>query len=302
MSREPRCAEWARAAAVDPVGTAGSSAGFVLLEWPHPWPRDVSEIGDLQPLLAALHGTGLRLQVMRSAEAPGRRRRVVVYRQHHDAEGWFRNAVGVERVVDSPTLVDEAIDLVETNAGDTTRKTDILVCGHGRRDICCGSKGVQLVGRIATDGALGADVRLWRTTHLGGHRFAPTALVLPSATWWAFLDQRRVTEIVQRSVEARDVTDHYRGCSGLASPAAQAVERAVLLEIGWQLLDSDRRAVQLAADRIRFDVRAPNGSKASWEATISEGRRLPVPDCGEPPEKATERATEMIIAALLRVA
>ena len=39
-----RCSAWIKEQGVDPIGTAGSYAGYLLLEWPLPWPRDLSEI------------------------------------------------------------------------------------------------------------------------------------------------------------------------------------------------------------------------------------------------------------------
>ena len=301
MTREPKCAEWARLAAVDPVGTAGSYAGYVLIEWPLPWPRDVGEVGELQPLVAALRGSGLRLQAVCAPGTRGDLNRVVVYRQLSD-DGWSRTASGVERLVPLSTLVDEAIDLIATNDGYVTGGTDVLVCGHGRRDVCCGSKGIQLINRLHAGGELGRDVRLWRTSHLGGHRFAPTAVILPDATLWAFLDERSLAAIVRRRADLPSACAGYRGCSALPSAVAQAVERAVLLELGWSLFECHRRAVQLGPGRLRFDVRAANGEISAWHATVAEGRSLPVPQCGEPPDAAIERVAEVIVTSLRRVA
>lgn len=299
MSREPKCAEWARSAAIDPVGTAGAHSGYVLVEWPLPWPRDVGEIGELQPLVNALRDTGFRLQAVCAAEGLDDRARVVVYRQPSD-DGWCRTSIGVERLVHATRLVDEAVDLVETNDGDVIGGIDLLICGHGRRDVCCGSKGVQLVNRMHGDGGLGRDIRLWRTSHLGGHRFAPTALVLPDATLWAFLDERSLAAIVNRSADPEDVGAGYRGCSALLSPAAQAVERAVLIEVGWSLLDCDRRAVHQGPNRIRLEVRDLDGSGSTWDATVVEGRHMPIPQCGHPLDEARDTTAEIIVSSLVR--
>lgn len=51
----------------------------------------------------------------------------------------------------------------------------VLVCTHGSRDKCCGVLGgVTFAGlrKILPDS-------VWQVSHLGGHRFAPTALCLP---------------------------------------------------------------------------------------------------------------------------
>ena len=50
-----------------------------------------------------------------------------------------------------------------------------FVCVNGQRDLCCsrlGSIAYRELRELCPD-------RCWRTTHLGGHRFAPNVLVLP---------------------------------------------------------------------------------------------------------------------------
>ena len=44
------------------------------------------------------------------------------------------------------------------------------------------------------------DVRLWRTSHTGGHRFAPTAIALPSASLWAWADAALLAQVVDGKV------------------------------------------------------------------------------------------------------
>lgn len=51
----------------------------------------------------------------------------------------------------------------------------ILVCTHGSRDRCCGTLG----GAVYAKGAKSHPEIFWQTSHLGGHRFAPTLLTLP---------------------------------------------------------------------------------------------------------------------------
>ncbi|MBV9923283.1 MAG: hypothetical protein JOY78_20875 [Pseudonocardia sp.] len=51
----------------------------------------------------------------------------------------------------------------------------LLVCTHGRRDRCCALDGRALVRALVEAG----EPDVWECSHLSGHRFAPTALVLP---------------------------------------------------------------------------------------------------------------------------
>ena len=292
MSEGPRCAEWARGVGVDPVGTAGSVSGFLLVEWPLPWPRDASEIDALAVVHEALKGTGIRLQlVVPAADAPTRA--VVLHRRPPDPEGWFLRFDRVARAVDPGEVAAGAADLVRTGSGDTEPATDILVCGHGARDRCCGSLGTAL----ALD-AMAAGTRVRRTSHTGGHRFAPTGLVLPDGTAWAFLDDDALHRVVHRVGPLDDLLPRYRGCAAMGSPAQQAVERVAFGEVGWSWLDHRRRGTTLDDGSVRVEAVSPTGEALAWEAEVERGRVLPVPECGRPPEEAPKSEAEVVVRSV----
>jgi hypothetical protein len=190
-----------------------------------------------------------------------------------------------------------ALDLVSSGDGTAVTTRDVLVCTHGTRDVCCGSMGTALAGSLAADVHFTSDVRLWRTSHTGGHRFAPTAILLPEGTVWGYLDAPALAGIVHRDDPVDDHLFRYRGCAGLGSPGAQAVERAALADEGWAVLDHARRTVDLGEGRVQLEVR----NLGAWEATVTAGRRLPVPVCGEPVEAATKFETEVVVEDATRL-
>jgi hypothetical protein len=51
-----------------------------------------------------------------------------------------------------------------------------LVCTNGKRDRCCAKFGMVLYQALANV----AGTAVWQTTHLGGHRFAPTLVTFPA--------------------------------------------------------------------------------------------------------------------------
>jgi len=51
----------------------------------------------------------------------------------------------------------------------------VLVCTHGLRDRCCAKKGMPVFDAVHQH----LEDGVWQTTHLGGHRFAATLVVLP---------------------------------------------------------------------------------------------------------------------------
>jgi hypothetical protein len=283
----PRCAEFAREVGLDPIGSAGSYDGYLLLEWPLPWPRDIGDVPELAPVVAALAGTGLRLQGLVPLSSDESARRAVLYRRRRNAVDGFAGYERVERVVACDRVVDAALALVggdgDPAGAPADVSDDVLVCTHGRRDTCCGSMGMGLVQSLADEAScLGGDVRLWRTSHTGGHRFAPTAIVLPQGTAWAFADADLLRAVVHRQGDAAAVLPRYRGCAGMGSPAIQAVEREAFARVGWDWLDWARRGEDLGDDRVVVEGESPSGERLAIEATVEVTRMVPVPECGRP--------------------
>ncbi len=55
-----------------------------------------------------------------------------------------------------------------------------LICSHAKRDVCCAQRGRPIATELASRLAhLGILDRVWESSHLGGHRFAPVGLQLP---------------------------------------------------------------------------------------------------------------------------
>lgn len=291
-----RCSAWARAESLTPIGTVGSYGAYVLVETPLPWPRDVGAATDLAGLdLPA----GWRLQALVPSVlgAPAEARQVIVYRRPagDDFSGYVRAS--------APRGMSLADALATASAADPDPSaiTDVLVCTHGRRDVCCGSLGTNLAIQLAAlEPRPGVGVR--RTSHTGGHRFAPTFIVLPQGTAWAFADVTLVDKVLDRSVPFAEVAGHYRGCAGLSGPEVQAVEREALVEVGWQLLDRPRKGY-LTGERSaggQAVVRLEAGADR-WEAVVGPGRTLPVPDCMHPLSEAKKTETELVVSGLRAV-
>ncbi len=300
-----RCSEWTRRNAVDPIGTAGTYAGYLLVEWPLPWPRDLGEVPELAPLVSALAGTGIRLQGLVATWSHGPERHAVLYRRPSDVPAGFGGFERREVTAPLEDLVASALELLANGGSGITGggpgPTDVLICGHGRRDRCCGTLGTTLALQLAADGVGVGDVRLWRTSHTGGHRFAPTMIVLPEATVWAFADPDMVERILRRDGSIDDLVPRYRGCSGLSSPRVQALERSVLAEMGWPLFSSVRLGTDRPDGPVSLEVRGPS-TATRWEAAVTIGRQLPVPVCGSPIEEATKSEPELVVDWVRRVA
>ncbi len=304
-----RCSSWARTVGLDPAGTAGSYDGYLVVDLPLPWPRDVGEVEEVAALSDLVAGAGLRVQasvpVQSSGPSTGGRRRVAMYRREEG--GRFRGFSGraVESDKGDEGALRAAVEALLAGEGAPVAGRELLVCTHGRRDVCCGSLGTELHGLLALS-PLPEDVRLARTSHTGGHRFAPTFILLPEGTAWAFADVELVLRVLSRragQAEAAEAADHYRGCAGLAGPRVQVLEREVLREVGWDLLSSPRSGYETDDGLVRLEVEGPRrgGPVEVWEAEVVPGRTLPVPDCGRPLEEAKKSETEWEVRGLRRV-
>ncbi|MBL7496795.1 sucrase ferredoxin [Frankia sp. CNm7] len=301
-----RCAPWTRAQGADPIGTALVCDLFVLIETPPPWPE---EIGDL-PLFAELgrRGLGARLLAVRppaDAVVSGAAAELVAgVRAGVGVTIWRRSAAGgftgTDHVVPDEHLADGITRLVREAPADEgwPAPPEVLLCGHGSRDSCCGRLGTRLALDAAADWP---DLRVRRCSHTGGHRFAPTGFTLPDGLAWGFLDAETLDTILRRDGKP-PLRGHYRGTTAL-DMWAQVTESALFERFGWSWLDHRITSVstQVAPDRRSADVRlawdGPSGPGLA-ESTVENSRTIPVLVCGEPPENAKKAAPEKALRTL----
>ncbi|ADP83294.1 sucrase ferredoxin [Pseudofrankia inefficax] len=297
-----RCSDWSRVTSLSPAGTAGTYPGYLLVELPLPWPRDVAEAPEAAALAPLLASTGYRLQAVvpsDPAAAPAERR--VILHARPPGQRWFAGYRRFERPV-GVSLPEAVADLLAAAAEPGPSRLeapaiDVLVCGHGTRDSCCGRLGAGLTARL---GAVAAPdgVTIWRTSHLGGHRFAATFLLLPEGTSWAYGDVELVETVLRRKGDFDAVAGYYRGCSGVDGPQAQALEGEVARQVGWSLLDSPRTST---FDGSRADLTCVyDGETVTWSAQVGKGRAVSMPDCQSPPSSATKTQSEWAVSAITR--
>lgn len=249
-----RCAEVARRVGADPIGSTGTYEGFLLLHVPPPWPRDVNHLPVFRDEIDQAERHGWRVQAV---DAPTTAVDGPVARFWRDAPGAY--------------------------ASDDEQR-HVLVCTHGARDRCCGSEGTRLFQSIIDSWDLPA--RLWRTSHLGGHRFAPTALVLPEGTMWAHLDGPLLRAIVTRSVTPQRAASHYRGCTLLSDARVQVADRSAFVAVGWSWLDSARHG-EVLADSGPFALVQIGNRSHSFVVHVESDGYVPVPPCGDVIDAAT---------------
>lgn len=108
----------------------------------------------------------------------------------------------------------------------------LLVCTNAKRDVCCAVRGRPVA--MAAAGARPGQV--WECSHTGGHRFAPTGLILPQGQTYARLDAHLAVAAVDAAAAGQLPAAalgerHDRGRSGLDAPA-QAAESHLREQLG----------------------------------------------------------------------
>ncbi|GHG27159.1 hypothetical protein GCM10017784_19560 [Deinococcus indicus] len=261
MPRLNLCADDSRAAGEDPIGTAPHWAEVTVLELDVPmWARlrDVNAwTPEQQAVFTALRGkveaSGAGFGLLMSAPAtPGQPLRVRHYTLSAAGDGTLGGYVRRDYASDLPQsewargLHDTLLDPSALTGGDRTGGDwtavpapdgpDLHVCTHGTVDAACGRYGVPVYQALG-----GAGVRAWRTGHFGGHRFAATAVDLPSGLLWAHLTPELAVQVARREVTPAQVAGHLRGHAGLP-PLAQLLDRHLLVQHGWDWLGRARHA------------------------------------------------------------
>jgi hypothetical protein len=238
------------------AGTAQGAVAHVFIEHLGPWPTDPLEALD-PSYAAALRTLGARVGlVRRPAEErdPGRglpeRPYVIVA---------TNGQVAAARTDGLPSIA-ELGDVLATLARDdvpdgwSAPAWLVLVCTHASRDACCARLGQPLLGDLAE---VADPSRIWETTHLGGHRFAPTCLALPSQVAYGRVTRDRVSDLIDALAADEVLPDLMRGRTtyGPALQVAEIVARQRLdvrgrLElVAHSEVDGATTATWLADDR-----------------------------------------------------
>ena len=281
-----RCVDFARANSVDPGGSGLGVDAIALVEVPEPWPKPAGKHEDLVELVmvAQARSENVRLlaAIPHDADAP----RVIVFRAQ--PTGMTR----VEAVLgDDPMAVFAAAltrsfdgegDVVPTFGGART----VLVCTQGSHDMCCGVEGGALADRLEVDRP---DIEIFRVSHTGGHRFAPTAMTLPDGRMWAYLTAPAVGAIIDR-VEVEGMARHCRGWWGAPTGRAQVAERAVFDRVGFGV-DGLERSVVVGFEGDPDLVSVTAGDR-TWHLRVEQGREVPTISCEVPGGKPVKPGFE----------
>jgi (2Fe-2S) ferredoxin len=247
-----RCSELSLALGEPLHATAPFARGWLLIEEAAPWGRKAVVEAGFGELEARGKEQGVRVGLIRPFRRRGSRSRRV-----------FRVSCA------PPKPFVELLPEPDLDArGERVDGPLYLVCTNGRRDVCCGLAGRELARALAPE--LGD--RLWETSHVGGHRFAPNLVCLPEGLVYGRLDAEAARRVVAVHREGRVVLHPFRGRTAL-EPEAQAADFFARRETG-RLAVADDPAAELALRVEPFDLDPPRPESCGGEPKQPTSWRL----------------------------
>lgn len=210
------------------LGTAAPATRWLLVEHPGGWaPAALDSPGIASAVADRLHRTALevggRVVLIRRPgraavpAAPEERRWTVLDLDGRQQWGTWRRSEDL--LAAGSALLRGPVDSVGGPPADPL----LLVCTHGRHDVCCAVRGRPVAQALAVRW----PQQTWECTHIGGDRFAANLLVVPDGTVYGGLDAASAVDVVQGHFSGSVDLEHLRGFSA-HRPPVQAALAAVL--------------------------------------------------------------------------
>lgn len=229
---DTRCSDIAATESM--IGTAPFRRVWFIIEQPGAWGADALTESDLPAgfgadLKALLADTEVGVALARRPDVASVERRTTRRRRlwlAHTSPGGVRMRAGslddIREVLkwDWQSILRGELPPVGRRSADPV----LFVCTNGKKDLCCALKAREIVDALRPDPELTGQV--YESSHLTGHRFAPTALLLPTGHMYGRLDLEQTRGVLNAAWNSGVVPDSLRGRTSL--PAwAQAAEIAV---------------------------------------------------------------------------
>lgn len=242
------CADASRAAGEDPIGTAPHWQEVTVLELDIPVWAQLRDVEVWTPQQAAVFeelrgkveasgaGFGLLMSAPQESGGPLRVRHYTLGAGGYTRRDYASDLPQSEWARGLRDTLLEPQNLTGWQPQPIPNGPDFHVCTHGTVDASCGKYGAPVFAALQKEG-----LRAWRTGHFGGHRFAATAVELPTGMLWAHLTPELALRVARREVTPTEVRPHLRGFAGLP-PLAQVLDRELLIRHGWDWLSAHRWA------------------------------------------------------------
>ena len=280
---------------VEPLPGTAKSGGLILaLEYTRGWGRDIL---DGEALGKELTGQIKRYLKTYRAQLQFIRRPGRAGQQEQDSAALYIANAGAE----PPTLEHLEltgpedllqVDLSTPGSVPGAVRVDhplLLVCTHGKRDMCCAVKGRPLAGGLHRE----YPEITWESSHTKGHRFAPSMILLPSNYSYGRVTEDQGAALLDAAASGRLSLDANRG-RGVWDVIGQVAELAAaqhMVDAGEpvapaQLQVSEPEKASKKADHAVRLVHDPRGG-VTYEVRLEKRHTgTAVSSCGDKPKDA----------------
>ena len=230
MSEKVRCSTQM---VEDLPGTAKTGSVYVVLEHPGGWGHDVLDDDVFGADLATrirthLKKYGATLQLVRKPGRAGQERAARTLYVAHTGNGvlspWMRRLT----VTGPEDILGFDLSTPESVGGEPVNHPLLLVCTHGKRDMCCALRGRPVAASLQ---ATFPGDEVWESSHTKGHRFAPSMILLPWGYSFGRLDAGSAKAVLQAATQGDMTLAGNRG-RGCFDAAGQVADLAVAAECG----------------------------------------------------------------------
>lgn len=148
----------------------------------------------------------------------------------------------------------------------------LMICANSKRDVCCSVRGRP----VAVEAALERPGQIWECSHTGGHRFAPTGVLLPYGQAFGRLSGTSSVAAVDAACRGEVPTEllgptYDRGRSHLTAPG-QAAESMVRQQIReTSLLALSTAVVPRPDQQNAWNCRVSHVDGRCWDVTALRG-------------------------------
>ncbi len=277
------CSNHSRQVGEDVIGSATNCQTYILIECPPPWNSEAFNSRWVPNSLKIL------VEEMKRAKQPIRfllianneshkidHTTLLIYHQQEGiANGYTKQKFKLPNIEQAAPVIRKWLSGKTPDYEVKTSATrDILVCTHGSHDKCCARYGNPFYYHAdATISDLDLDVRIWKSSHFGGHRFAPTAIDLPEGRYYGALEQESFKSILTRTGDINCLNKVYRGW-GILPPAIQVLERELILRHGWDWFNYKvaGKIIKQSLDNCTIEAELtfeqPSGSLYTYQARL----------------------------------
>ncbi|MBK1989648.1 sucrase ferredoxin [Sphaerospermopsis aphanizomenoides BCCUSP55] len=278
------CSDYSRQIGEDIIGSATNYQTYVLVECPQPWMSEAFQskwvADNLRLLVEEVQRSKLPIRFLLIANDESHKveqTTLLIYQKQAGlSHGYYKQEFKLPNIEQVAGVVRKWLSGGSPDYQiETSITRDILVCTHGSHDQCCARYGNPFyfyAKNTISDLQLN-HVRIWKSSHFGGHRFAPTAIDLPEARYYGVLDQDSFKSILTRTGDIQFLNKVYRGW-GLLPSALQILEREIIFRQGWdwfnykvagkileQSLDNNTMLAELTFEQ-------PSGSLYTYQAKL----------------------------------